>query len=108
MEFNNFTLYIVNTNLNDTIACGLSIYMYKTVIWNFFFQDPRFKFVILYLNSCKAKIGDFQEMKEQKEYFEKQHSETLTQLNNMEEAVSLQNGLTGNQSFSEIMFITWF
>ncbi|XP_056009010.1 nuclear mitotic apparatus protein 1-like isoform X2 [Ostrea edulis] len=39
------------------------------------------------LQSCKAKMTDFLEMKQQKEYFEKQHEETLTQLNQMEEAM---------------------
>lgn len=33
-------------------------------------------------------MTEFQEMKQQKEYFEKQYEETLSQYNQMEEAVS--------------------
>lgn len=42
----------------------------------------------LLFDSCKAKMSEFQEMKQQKEYFEKQYEETLSQYNQMEEAVS--------------------
>ena len=35
-------------------------------------------------------MTDFQEMKQQKEYFEKQYEETVSQYNQMEEAVSFQ------------------
>lgn len=35
-------------------------------------------------------MSEFQEMKQQKEYFEKQYEETLSQYNQMEEAVSSQ------------------
>uniref|UniRef100_K1QS59 Uncharacterized protein n=1 Tax=Magallana gigas TaxID=29159 RepID=K1QS59_MAGGI len=40
-----------------------------------------------FLQSSKAKMTEFQEMKQQKEYFEKQYEETLSQYNQMEEAM---------------------
>lgn len=38
-------------------------------------------------------MSEFQEMKQQKEYFEKQYEETLSQYNQMEEAVNSQQNL---------------
>ena len=54
-------------------------------------------------------MTEFQEMKQQKEYFEKQYEETLSQYNQMEEAVSSQQilfPLIFCSIFTELKF--WF
>lgn len=47
-------------------------------------------------------MTEFQEMKQQKEYFEKQYEETLSQYNQMKEAVSYR------QKFFPLIFFNIF
>lgn len=52
-------------------------------------------------------MTDFQEMKQQKEYFEKQYEETVSQYNQMEEAVSFQRKWLIIYFFNNFKFTGW-